>query len=501
MPAPFRIYNSLNRRAEPFVPSTEGHVGLYVCGMTVYDHAHVGHGRAMVVFDTFVRYLQSQGWTVTFVRNFTDIDDKIIRRAGEQGVPPQDLADHYIDAFQQDCAAMGLLPPTHEPRVSESLNDIRDMIERLIDGGHAYAANGSVWFDVASFPDYGALSGQDVHRCQGNPEPDPAKRSPHDFALWKGAKTGEPAWPSPWGEGRPGWHIECSAMSRRFLGDTIDVHGGGIDLVFPHHENEIAQSVCANKADYVRYWMHNGLITLVKASEDGTSQDAKMGKSLGNVVNLRDALQDYPAEALRLYYLQAHYRSPLPWTPDALNEALSMLARLYEARALARSFTGQGDASEIASSLGRDAQEVLSLARSFSDRWHHALRDDLNTAAALGHAFELARAINRLGGLKKARGRAAPVVAPALQALALLEDIGLLTLADEAFDDEVKHKRGRALGLDLSEVEALIAARRDARANKQWAEADALRDKLDALGVVLMDAADGAVRWKLRLTS
>ena len=494
--APFRIYNTLSRSVEPFVPLQPDHVSLYVCGMTVYDDAHVGHARAMVIFDAFVRWLRHRGWQVTFARNFTDVDDKIIRRAADKGVEPLALASHYIDAFHADCDALGLMRPDLEPRVSTSMDAILAMIGDLVAKGHAYESGGSVWFDVATYPDYGHLSGQKPDEMMSSPDTG-HKRASQDFALWKAVKPGEPSWDSPWGPGRPGWHIECSAMNCAHLGKTIDIHGGGLDLVFPHHENEIAQSTCANDAPYVRYWMHNGMLTLPR-SDDPSAPAAKMGKSLGNVFNIRDALKDFPAEALRLYYLQALYRSSLPWTDDALVEALAMLARLYEAVEVAQDMTGSESADAVAEALGPDAQEVLALGRDFAERFTAALDDDFNTARAMGYAFELARAINRFANHKKAAKRGAPVVAPALAGLATLRHIGILTMTPEAFQQEVKTKRLAALGVSREGVEALLAERVAARAAKDWARADEIRVELDTKGIVVMDRADG-VSWRVRL--
>ena len=310
MPAPFRLYNSITKKMEDFQPIEEGKIRLYVCGMTVYDHIHVGHGRAMVVFDAFVRYLRYRGWDVNFVRNFTDVDDKIINRAAQKGIEPMALAEHYIHSFHKDVKALGLIDPSEEPRVSTSIPDIISLTQRLIDQKHAYVADGSVWFSVKSFQEYGKLSGQNVDKLQ-SADSASGKKHPADFALWKAVKPGEPSWESPWGAGRPGWHIECSAMANCCLGEEIDIHGGGLDLVFPHHENEIAQSEAASGKPFARYWMHNGLLTM-KGGQ-------KMGKSLGNVINIRDALKEYPAEAIRLYLLQNHYRSPIPWSSTALS--------------------------------------------------------------------------------------------------------------------------------------------------------------------------------------
>ncbi len=492
MPAPFRIYNSLSRNVEDFEPLRPGHVGLYVCGMTVYDDCHVGHARAMVVFDAFVRYLRYRAWDVTFVRNFTDVDDKIIARASEAGVEPLAWAQRYIDRFHEDMSSLGLLQPSVEPRVSTSMESIQALIGRLVADDHAYEADGNVWFDVASFSEYGKLSGRDEEGLS-NPDSFGGKRSPRDFALWKAVKPGEPSWESPWGPGRPGWHIECSAMAHETLGATFDIHGGGLDLVFPHHENEIAQSECGNHAHYAKIWMHNGLLVVPGGR--------KMGKSEGNMFAIRDAMTRFPAEAIRLYQLQNHYRSPLLWLGnESLTDALAKLARLYDAREVAESFGGQQDADEVASALGDDAAAVLELGRSFVERMHAALDDDFNTSLALGHAFELARAINRFATHKKARKRGGPIVAPALAGLQVLsEALGLLSLTTEAFQDEVKAKRLGALGLDAAAVEAKIAERTAARQAKDWSASDAIRDELSGWGVEVRDTAAGT-EWRLRLS-
>jgi len=491
MPAPFRLYNSFNRTMEDFKPIEEGKIRLYVCGMTVYDNAHIGHARAMVVFDAFVRYLRFRNWDVNFVRNFTDVDDKIIRRAAEQNVEPMELAERYIAAFQRDAGHLGLLTPDSEPRVSTSIQDIIDMIQTLIEKDHAYTSDGSVWFNVPSFKSYGGLSGQKVDSLQ-SADTVAGKKHPADFALWKAVKPGEPFWESPWGPGRPGWHIECSAMSKCCLGDEIDIHGGGLDLVFPHHENEIAQSEASSGKKFSRYWMHNGLLTM-KGGQ-------KMGKSLGNVINIEDALNDYPAETIRLYLLQNHYRSPLPWSGDALNEALAMLARLYEAVESAEAMGGQEKAQDVAKSLGEDAQTVLDLGTSFHQKMLNFLDEDFNTSGVLGLAFELARAINRFSAHKKAKKRGGPLVKEALIGLrSMNEAIGLLGANVSDFQVEVKSKCLRAMGLDESTIDEKLVARKEARANKDWATSDQIRDELDAMGILIMDTTDG-VEWRVKLT-
>ena len=491
MPTPFRLYNTLSHDVEDFQPLLPGKISLYVCGMTVYDDAHVGHARAMMVFDAFVRATSAMGWDVTFVRNFTDVDDKIISRSSERSMKCQELANLYMQNFARDSQALGLLTPTHEPKVSESIADIHDLIVKLIEKGHAYLADGSVWFDVASDPNYGKLSRQKVAELRSD-DADHGKRNSADFALWKAAKPEEPAWDSPWGPGRPGWHIECSAMARARLGDTIDIHGGGLDLVFPHHENEIAQSECGTGHPFANYWMHNGMLTM----GDGP----KMGKSQGNAFNIHDLLTIFPAEAIRLFYLETHYRSPLPWHgQESLQESLAMLGRLYEARHVAEQMGGEEQADAVAESLGVDAQTVLKLGRNFRASFEAAITDDFNTSKALGHAFELARAINRLSNHKKANKRGGPVVAEALSALGVLTEIlGLMTLSYGDFHDEVKAKRLPALGLTSDDVVGLLEERQTARANKGWARADEIRGDLEAKGILVMDRADGS-DWRLKL--
>ncbi len=492
MPAPLRLYNTLSRSMEDFVPLQEGKITIYVCGMTVYDHCHVGHARAMVVFDAFVRYLRFRGWEVNYVRNFTDIDDKIIDRANELGEDPMDLAERFIAEFREDAANLGLIHPDSEPRVSTSIDAIQTLITTLIETDHAYENEGSVWYSVPSFSEYGKLSGQKVDELKSADEV-AGKRHPADFALWKAIKPGEPSWDSPWGPGRPGWHIECSAMCCSELGTTIDIHGGGLDLVFPHHENEIAQSEGANKAPFSRYWMHNGLLTM--------SGGQKMGKSLGNVFNVQDILVEYPAEALRLYYLQSAYRSALPWNAEALPDALGMLCRLYEAREVAEAMGGEEPAHQVAENLGSDALKVLEYSDAFETEFLACLDRDFNTSNAIARVFELVRAVNRFANHKKARTRGGPVVAQALKCFQLVSDaLGLLSMDVSDFVEEVKERRLGAMGLSRDEIEGLIEQRAVARSSQEWAQADEIRDRLLDMNIVLMDRPDG-VDWRVRVGS
>ena len=455
------IYNDLTRTKEPFEPLQPGKVNLYVCGMTVYDLCHLGHARVMVVFDVVYRYLRSLGFDVTYVRNITDIDDKIIARANERGEPFSELTNRFIAAMHEDADALGVLPPDQEPRATGYLPAIIRMIGRLIERGHAYVAdNGDVYYDVRSFPEYGKLSGKSIDDLEAGArvEPGEVKRDPLDFALWKAAKPDEPAWDSPWGQGRPGWHIECSAMSTEALGDTFDIHGGGADLTFPHHENEIAQSEGATGHPFVRYWMHNGFVRI---------NDEKMSKSLGNFFTVREILERYRPEEVRYFILTSQYRSPLNYDEERLENARAALTRFYTA------LRGLPDAEP------KGAEE-------FEQVFHAAMQDDFNTPEALAAMFELVREINRVR-------QAAPDVAAGLAAaLRRMGDaLGILQQEPEAYlrggaDDD---------GMSDSEIDALIEKRQQAKQDKDWAEADRIRDELQGAGIVLEDGPGGTT-WR-----
>ncbi|MES2640274.1 MAG: cysteine--tRNA ligase [Myxococcota bacterium] len=495
MPAPIRLYNTLHRTIEPLETREPGKVGLYVCGMTVYDFCHIGHARAMLAFDFVVRHLTHRGYEVNFVRNHTDVDDKIIARAKERGTDPLALSAFFVNALEEDLAALGLVTPTRTPKVSEHIPDILALIGSLVEKGHAYKAdNGDVYFAVESYPAYGHLSGKklDDQRAGERVAVETSKRHPGDFALWKAASgdPAEPGWDSAWGKGRPGWHIECSAMARHYLGDTFDIHGGGIDLVFPHHENEIAQSECATgHGPYARYWMHNGHLTLDKE---------KMSKSLGNIVRIRDILREVPGEALRLLFGETHYRSPLPYSTEGLVRALGALDRIYSAKEAAIEIAAKGTATPIAE-VGDAGQELYALAIAFPAQFDATMDDDFNTSEAIAHLFDLVRAVNRFGNDKKARAKGALVMAPVLTAFALAADVlGIAAMEPQAFFDEVKQKRLAAAGKSPDTVEALIAARAAARAAKDWAEADRLRAELDNEGIVVMDNPTGST-WRMRV--
>ncbi len=459
------LYNTLTRQKEVFTPIQAGQVRLYVCGMTVYDLCHLGHARVLVVFDMIYRYLQAAGYQVTYIRNITDIDDKIIRRALENNEPWQTLTARYIQAMREDAAALNVLPPGAEPRATEHIPAIIAMIRRLIDKGHAYPAeNGDVYYQVSSFANYGRLSGKTTADLQAGAriQPGEQKQDPLDFALWKGAKPDEPTWDSPWGPGRPGWHIECSAMSTQALGDSFDIHGGGADLAFPHHENEIAQSEAATGHPFVNYWLHNGFVRI---------NDEKMSKSLGNFFTIRDVMQTYTAEEIRYFILASHYRSPLHYADAQLTQARASLTRLY---------TALRDLPEVAP-IGAEDQTTA---------FHAAMADDFNTPVALAVLFSLVRAINR--ARQKDLGQAAGLAAT-LRTLG-----GILGLLQQAPDDYLRN--AFFVGPDVAEIEHKIAQRTAAKAAKDWATADRIRAQLAATGIVLEDNQTGT-RWRHQSTT
>ncbi|MCW8883500.1 MAG: cysteine--tRNA ligase [Sedimenticola sp.] len=456
-----KIYNDLSNQKQTFVPIEPGKVRMYVCGMTVYDLCHLGHARVMVVFDVVYRYLKAQGYDVTYIRNITDIDDKIINRAHENGEPFSDLTERFITAMHEDSDALGILSPDSEPRATSHIAEILSMIERLIEKGHAYVAdNHDVYYSVGSFEGYGKLSGKSLEDLQAGArvDVDDQKRNPLDFVLWKAAKPGEPSWDSPWGEGRPGWHIECSAMSTCCLGDTFDIHGGGADLTFPHHENEIAQSEGATGKPFVNYWMHNGFVRI---------NDEKMSKSLGNFFTVREILARYQAEEVRYFILTSQYRSPLNYDDEHLDNARGALTRFYTA------MRGLPEAAPAAEG-------------DYAERFNAAMDDDFNTPEALAVLFDLVREINRVR--HEDTGHAASLVAELRRLGGVL---GILQ------DDPEQYLRGGdiASGLSDDEIESLIHQRQEAKMGKNWAEADRLRDALKEQGVVLEDSPQGTT-WR-----
>lgn len=456
-----KLYNSLTQQKEAFQPIREGEVKLYVCGVTIYDLCHIGHARTYVAFDVVVRYLRYLGYQVTFVRNVTDVDDKIIRRAQENNESIDSVTERYLNMMHEDFRALNLVEPDIEPRVTTHMQEIIELVEQLIAKKHAYvSSSGDVLFDVSSFPEYGRLSGQNLEQLQAGARVTVAddKEDPLDFVLWKRAKEGEPSWPSPWGEGRPGWHIECSAMNGKHLGDHFDIHGGGSDLMFPHHENEIAQSCCAHGTQYVNYWMHTGMVQV---------NQEKMSKSLGNFFTIRDVLKSYSAETVRFFLLSGHYRSQLNYSESHLQQAHASLERLYTAL------------------RGIDAIEPseATIAR-YEERFRTALNDDFNVPEAMSLLFEVTRELNRQ---RAENDSLAPELAGLLKRYGAV--LGILQQAPDAF------LRGADDDQEVARIEGLIAERNAARAERDWARADAARDALTEMGIVLEDTAEGTL-WR-----
>ena len=478
-----RVYNTLSGQKEEFRPLVPGKVGMYVCGVTVYDYCHIGHARANIVFDIVYRYLQYSNYDVTYVRNYTDVDDKIISRAIERGISSKQLAEEFIQAFDEDMEALGLRKPTLEPKATEYIDRIITLAEQLIDKGMAYEAAGDVYFSVAKFPGYLKLSKRNMEEMQAGARiaPGEQKRNPMDFALWKAAKPGEPSWDSPWGPGRPGWHIECSAMSSSLLGDTFDIHGGGRDLIFPHHENEIAQSEGASGKPFVKYWLHNGFVNI---------NQEKMSKSLGNFFTIRDILQSYDPEVVRFFILTAHYRSPVDFSDQNLKDAQAGLSRFYEALQAASDAVAGCPESELATTDGAELEA----------QFRTAMDDDFNTAQAIGHLFEGARSINRLVAEKKFRKKAdkvASVRALRAKIVELGEVLGLFVSEPADWLQRQNLKGLKALGLTEDDVDAAIRDRLQARSEKDFATADRIREELAQKGVELHDSPSGTT-WKIR---
>lgn len=457
-----QIYNTLTRQKEQFKPITAGKIGMYVCGVTIYDLCHIGHGRTFVSFDVVARYLRYLGYDLTLVRNITDIDDKIIHRAAENDESCDVLTERLIQDMYADFDALNILRPDVEPRATAYIDEIIALVQRLIDRSFAYVAeNGDVMFEVSRFDDYGKLSRQDLEQLQAGARVDVemAKRSPLDFVLWKMSKPGEPKWESPWGEGRPGWHIECSAMNSSILGTHFDIHGGGSDLQFPHHENEIAQSCCAYDTAYVNTWMHSGMVMVDKE---------KMSKSLGNFFTIRDVLAHYDSETVRYFLMSGHYRSQLNYSEENLNQAQAALERLYTAL------------------RGLDLTVAASGGEAFVTRFEAAMNDDFNTPEAYSVLFDMAREINRLK--QEEQLQQASQLAVRMRDLASV--IGILSQTPESF---LQGDSGSEE--EVAEIESLIKMRNDARAAKDWANADLARDRLTAMGIILEDGSGGTT-WR-----
>ena len=473
------IYNTLTRKKEPFETVDPGKVRMYVCGPTVYDSCHIGHARSVVVFDVIARYLRAIGYDVNYVRNFTDVDDKIIQKANQIGLSCLEVAERYIEEFYSDMDRLKVERATLEPRATEHIDDIIRIVSRLIEQGNAYPVDGDVYFSVDSFTDYGKLSGRKLDDMEAGArvEVDKRKRNPFDFALWKASKPGEPEWDSPWGKGRPGWHIECSAMSSSLLGETIDIHGGGKDLVFPHHENEIAQSEAAFGKTFVKYWIHNGFINI---------NSEKMSKSLGNFLLIRAVLDLCHPEAVRLFLLSSHYRSPIDFTDRVIEEAAANLEKLYTTLSRA------GDCL-------KNQPAVEGAVGEWWHRFREAMDDDFNTARGIGIVYEAARAMNRMMDEhpetmpEDLRTRLASDRADLLRIGGVL---GILTESPKRYFESEKQKKLGRSSVDSETVERLIEERAQARIIKNWSKADAIRKQLEEMNVILEDKPEGTV-WKI----
>ncbi len=489
-----QLYNTLSRRKESFKPLTPGKVGLYACGVTVYDEVHLGHARSSVAFDVLVRYLRRQGFQVTWVRNFTDIDDKILRRAQEQGRSWKEVAERHIATFLEDMAALGVPPAQIEPKATEHIPQILDLIQRLVDLGFAYAGGGDVFFRVRRFPGYGKLSGQKIEDMEAGAriEVDPNKEDPLDFVLWKGSKPGEPAWDSPWGPGRPGWHIECSAMSMHYLGETFDLHGGGQDLVFPHHENELAQSEAATGKPFARYWLHHGLLTI---------NAEKMSKSLGNFFTVKEVLARFPAEVVRFFLINCHYRSPLDFSDAALAEAETALLRLYTCLARIQDILKQYPDLERHHPVD-SYPESLTLEEfhrfgALRARFDAAMDDDLNTGQALGYLFETVRLLNRLLEAPSDDPGYLTILAEMSEELVALGAVLNLLQADPHTMLTTLRQKVADLKVTSEEIQQLIDERTQARKDKNWARADEIRKQLIELNILLEDTPQGTI-WRVK---
>ena len=458
-----QIYNSQTRKKEEFVPLRPGHVSIYACGPTVYDYFHIGNARPFITFDVLRRYFEHRGYQVTFVQNFTDIDDKMIRRANQEGITVKELGDRFIREYYQDAKALGIRPATVHPRATEHIAEIIQLVKTLQDKGFAYEVNGDVYFDTKKDAGYGKLSGQNLDDLEAGAriDVDDVKKNPADFALWKAQKPGEPAWESPWGMGRPGWHIECSAMSMKYLGETFDIHAGGKDLLFPHHENEVAQSECATGKTFARYWMHNGFIN---------NKNKKMSKSLGNFFTVRDILKEYNPEDIRMFMLSAHYRSPVNFSRDMMAQAHASLQRLYAARE--RLMILKKNAEDRA--LNPEEEALLARAQESAARFDAAMDDDLNTADALGAIFEIVKDANVTLNEKSAKAAVEKTLGVLLD---LTDVLGLLMKQAEE-------------GLP-ADIQALADERAQARKDRNWKRSDELRDALAAAGYIVKDTPQG----------
>ena len=474
-----KLYNTTTGKKEEFKPLIEGEVKLYVCGVTVYDHCHIGHARSAIVFDVIYRYLIKKGYHVIFVKNFTDIDDKILRKANAEGIPWQEVGEKYIKSFHEDMGALNILKPTYEPRATEHIDDMIDLVKKLLDKGYAYRVNDDVYFSVDSYSGYGGLSKRNLDDMIAGAriDVDERKKNPLDFALWKGSKEGEPYWETPFGKGRPGWHIECSAMSSKYLGTPFDIHGGGKDLVFPHHENERAQTEAATGRQFVNYWVHNGFVNIEKE---------KMSKSLGNFLLIKDFIKEYHPEVLRLFFLSTHYRNPVDYNDKSIEDTNSALQRLY--------YTLERTAE--AEKGGKVVTQVCSEALELEKRFYEAMDDDFNTALALASVFELSKMINRMLD-EQDKNTFPTIIFTRNILLSLAQELGLLHEDLNVFGQREKDRHLNRVGLNETAIEKIIEERIEARKNKDYKRADEIRNMFSQKGILLQDTPKGT-EWRIK---
>ena len=485
-----KIYNTLTGRKEDFEPIAPGEVGIYACGVTVYDKCHIGHARSAIVFDAIRRYLAYKGLRVKFVKNFTDIDDKIINRANQEGLSWDEVAEKYTRAYHEDMAKLGVEPADIEPKATDHIKEITDIVKGLIEKGYAYEVNGDVYFEVSKFPEYGKLSGRKLSDMLAGArvEVDERKKNPMDFALWKASKPGEPSWESPWGPGRPGWHIECTAMSIKHLGETFDIHGGGADLIFPHHENELAQSEAYTGKPFVKYWVHNGFITVDKE---------KMSKSLGNFFTIEDILRKFEPEAVRFFLLGTHYRSPIEFSDEQLREAEASLDRYYTTVSRIEDFLAGQPARAAKKETKMEASELEKMLSDYSVKFEEAMDDDFNTALAIGHIFELIREANRYLDTTPTLDEARGLIERVKETLRATGNV-LNIFGRTPREWTLSLLSSKAIGLTEEEITRLIAERRRLRDRKDWAAADDIRKRLEEKGIILEDKKDDTV-WKVKV--
>ncbi len=483
-----KVYNTLTGNKEEFVPLKKGHVGMYTCGVTVYDSCHIGHARAAVAFDVVARYLRHKGYKVKFARNYTDIDDKIINRANKESRDWKELTKHYIKEYSDEMAALGNLKPDLEPKATDHIKDMIGTIKKLLDNGLAYQTESGVYFSIRNFKGYGKLSGKNIEDLESGARVsvDEKKRDPLDFALWKIAKPGEPSWKSPWGEGRPGWHIECSSMSSKYLGQPFDIHGGGKDLVFPHHENEIAQAEGAEGKEFAKYWLHNGFVNI---------DSEKMSKSLGNFLTIHNILEKYEAEAVRYFLLSNHYRSPLDYTEQTIFESQSAVTRFYET--LCRLPKPKKIKSPSPSSETEKA--LVEIFNNMKSRIEAAMDDDFNTAGAFGVVFEVIRLTNKYLDETKSEEFCGWLSHQWHEIQKMLGNIfGMFGSQSEKYLKRCKERQMCSKGIDETKIATLISGRLAARKSKDFAKADSIKKQLTDMGVELRDKPDGTTDWKVR---